>query len=214
MSISTPLDEREAAADPFAQFSRWMDEAEQSSRLAAAAALATAATNGRPSIRMVLVVAWDDSGFVFHSDYRSRKAIELAANPNAALLFDWDERGRQVRIEGTVAPIAPEESDAYAATRARAALIVEHASQQSASVESRSALLGKVSAVEAAFGAEPIARPATWGGYRLRPQRFEFWQHRDDRLHDRLLYEAQSAMTPDSATPASTKNWQRTRLQP
>ena len=209
MSFSTPLEEPDAATDPFELFAPWMDEARQLSRFAGAAALATATADGVPSLRMVLVVIWGASGFVFHSDHRSRKALELVANPNAALLFDWDELGRQVRVEGTVTQISPKESDAYAATRPRDALIVEHASEQSAPIDSRAELLSRLRAAEASFDAGVVPRPTTWGGYRLRPLRVEFWQHREDRLHDRLLYEA--APLIDADAPAS---WRRTRLQP
>lgn len=149
-------------------------------------ALATASADGRPSVRMVLMKQADESGIVFFSHYASRKGRELAENPRAALLLYWEPLGRQVRIEGVVAPVADAESDAYFAARPLGARLSALASPQSRPVESREWLERRVA--ELAAGGEP-PRPEWWGGFRLVPDAWEFWQHGDDRLHDRFRYE-------------------------
>ena len=148
-------------------------------------ALATAAADGRPSVRMVLLKQADEDGLVFFSHYPSRKGRELEENRQAALLFHWDVLGRQVRVEGPVARVSADESDAYFATRPLGARMSAVASPQSRPVESRAELEARVAELEAA-GAP--ARPAWWGGFRLVPDAWEFWQHRDNRLHDRFRY--------------------------
>jgi pyridoxamine 5'-phosphate oxidase len=153
-----------------------------------AAAVATASSDGAPSVRMVLVKQADESGFVFYSNYQSRKAAELAANPRAALLFHWDLVGRQVRIEGPVARTSPEESAAYVRTRPRASQVSALASPQSAVIESREWLERRVAELAAAYDGGELPVPEVWGGFRLTAETFEFWQHREDRLHDRLRY--------------------------
>jgi pyridoxamine 5'-phosphate oxidase len=171
-------------ADPLAQFRKWFDEAAGVVRLREAMALATATTGGAPSVRMVLLKVADERGFVFFTHYTSRKGRELEANPNAALLFHWDPLGRQVRIEGAVGRVSAEESDAYFETRPHGARIGANASRQSEVLADRAELERRVRALE---GVDP-GRPASWGGFRLLPSAWEFWQHRDDRLHDRFRY--------------------------
>jgi pyridoxamine 5'-phosphate oxidase len=171
-------------ADPLAQFRKWFDEAAGVVRLREAMALATATAGGAPSVRMVLLKVADERGFVFFTHYTSRKGRELEANPNAALLFHWDPLGRQVRIEGAVERVSAQESDAYFETRPQGARIGANASRQSEVLVDRAELERRVRALE---GMDP-GRPASWGGFRLLPSAWEFWQHRDDRLHDRFRY--------------------------
>ena len=151
-------------------------------------ALATATAGGAPSARMVLLKGFDKRGLVFYSHYTSRKGRELAANPQAALLFHWSPLGRQVRVEGTVEHVSAAESDAYFATRPRGAQLGAHASRQSEALVSRGASREAGGAGEAEFEG-PVPRPPTWGGFLLVPTAWEFWQHRDSRLHDRFRYE-------------------------
>jgi pyridoxamine 5'-phosphate oxidase len=179
------LRRRDLDAEPLAQFRRWFAEAAPLVRAPEAMALATAAPDGRPSVRMVLMKQADEAGFVFFTQVTSRKGGELAANPHAALLFHWDALGRQVRIEGRVEAVEGVESDAYFDSRPLGARLAALASPQSRVVESREALEAGVE--ELAAAGEP-ARPATWGGYRLVPDAWEFWQHRANRLHDRFRY--------------------------
>ena len=179
-----PLRREDLDADPLRQFERWFDEAREVVRMPEAMALATAAATGAPSVRMVLLKQADEDGFVFFSHDPSRKGRELEANPAAALLFYWDPLGRQVRVEGTVERIPAGESDAYFATRPQGAQAGAHASRQSEVLESREELEGRV----ADLGPGPLPRPEWWGGFRLVPEAWEFWQHRDSRLHDRFRY--------------------------
>ena len=151
-----------------------------------AMAVATATSDGRPSVRMVLLKGFDEQGFVFFTGYESRKGGELATNPRAALLFYWDPLGRQVRIEGPVERVAEAESDAYFRSRPRGAQISASVSPQSRVVESRAGL--EALAAELEVRGDEIPRPPAWGGFRLAPQTYEFWQHRANRLHDRLRY--------------------------
>jgi pyridoxamine 5'-phosphate oxidase len=137
---------------------------------------------------MVLVKSADESGIVFYSNYESRKGRELAANPRAALLFHWDVLGRQVRVEGSVARTSGEESAVYVRSRPRASQLSALASPQSRTIESREALEQLVAQLAAEYEGSPLPTPDLWGGFRLAPETFEFWQHRDDRLHDRLRY--------------------------
>jgi pyridoxamine 5'-phosphate oxidase len=172
-------------ADPLAQFRRWFDEAAGIVRVREAMAVATATPGGAPSVRMVLLKAADERGLVFFTHYTSRKGRELEENPQAALLFHWDPLGRQVRVEGAVGRVSAEESDAYFATRPEGARIGANASRQSEVLAGgRAELERRVAELE---GADQ-ARPAWWGGFRLVPAAWEFWQHRDDRLHDRFRY--------------------------
>jgi pyridoxamine 5'-phosphate oxidase len=199
-----PLDELEAGDDPFDLFGRWFAAAVAVPiELANAMVLATAAADGRPSARMVLLKGWDRSGFVFFTDYGSRKADELAANGAAALLFWWTPMARQIRIEGGASRIDGAESDAYFATRPRESNLSAMASEQSRPIESRAALDERYAQWERAWHGHELVRPEGWGGYRVTPERFEFWQGRENRLHDRLLYR----LNPD-------RTWTRERLSP
>jgi pyridoxamine 5'-phosphate oxidase len=180
--------EAEADPDPLVQFGRWFARASEVVRLPEAAALATADASGTPSVRMVLLRGFDELGFVFHTDYGSRKARELVAHPVGALLLHWDALGRQIRIEGPVVKTSAEESDRYYASRPRDRQIAAHASEQSRPIGSRDELDRRVADVAARFRGHEVPRPVSWGGFRLRPESYEFWQGHDDRLHDRLLY--------------------------
>jgi len=182
-----PLHRSDLDPDPLRQFERWFGEARDLVRAPEAMALATAAAGGAPSVRMVLLKQAGEAGLVFYTHDSSRKGRELEANPEAALLFHWDALGRQVRVEGPVERVPAEEADAYFATRPRGAQIGAHASQQSEVLASRDELERRVEELEAELGAE-VPRPARWVGYRLVPRAWEFWQHRDSRLHDRFRY--------------------------
>jgi pyridoxamine 5'-phosphate oxidase len=187
--FATPLRVQDADPDPFRQFDRWFGEAARAGvRAPEAAALATASADGAPSVRMVLVKQTGEGGFVFFTNYGSRKGNELAANPRAALLFHWDPTGRQVRIEGPVQRLDPGESAAYVHSRPRASQLSALASPQSRPVANREQLERRVAGLAAQHEREELPVPDFWGGFRLLPEEFEFWQHREDRLHDRLRY--------------------------
>jgi pyridoxamine 5'-phosphate oxidase len=177
-------------ADPFRQFDAWFDAARaEGLPLPQACALATASPDGRPSARMVLLKdASPDGGFVFATSYTSRKGRDLAENGRAALLFYWHAFGRQVRIEGTVERVSPEESDAIFLARPRDSRISALASRQSEGLETRELLEARVRKLEADLGRQEVERPEFWGGYRLVPDELEFWQHRENRLHIRFVY--------------------------
>jgi pyridoxamine 5'-phosphate oxidase len=184
-----PLREQDLDPDPLRQFALWFQEAGTAGvRMPEAAALATASTEGAPSVRMVLVKEVGERGFVFFSNYASRKGLELAANPRGALLFYWDPLGRQVRVEGAVARVSAEESAAYVRSRPRASQLSALASPQSQTIDSREALEQRVAELEARYGEGQLPLPTDWGGFRLTPQTVELWQQRHDRLHDRLRY--------------------------
>lgn len=184
-----PLRESDVDPDPFRQFSAWFFEATRSGvRIPEAAALATAAPDGAPSVRMVLVKEMEREGFVFYSNYDSRKGHELGANPRAALLFYWDPLGRQVRIEGEAHPVGQAESAAYIQTRPRGSQLSALASPQSQPIPGREWLEDRVAELARAYDGREVPLPEAWGGFRLLPESLEFWQHREDRLHDRLLY--------------------------
>lgn len=189
VSDHAPLREEELDPDPGRQFALWFGDATDAGIPAPeAAALATAAPDGAPSVRMVLVKQYDERGFVFYTGYESRKGSELAANPRAALLFHWPPLGRQVRIEGGVERTTEAETAAYVRTRPRASQLSALASPQSRAIESREVLERRVAELAAEYeGADPPL-PEAWGGFRLVPSSFEFWQNREDRLHDRLRY--------------------------
>jgi pyridoxamine 5'-phosphate oxidase len=186
------LDEKTADANPLDTFRRWFAEAQQSGlRMPEAMTVATASKEGWPSARMLLLKNADDRGFVFYTNYNSRKAKDLDENPRAALVFHWSPLEYQVRVEGTVTRTSTDESDAYFKTRPRDSQIGAHASPQSEVISDRSTLEQRVEELTESFGDEEIARPENWGGYLLKPERIEFWKGRVGRLHDRLLYERQ-----------------------
>ena len=183
------LREEDLDADPVAQFRAWLAAAEEAAiRLPETMILATATRDGRPSARAVLLKGVDAGGFVFYTSYESRKARELAENPRAALVFLWDALGRQVRVEGSVARVPVAESEAYFRTRPLGSRIGAWASRQSAPLESRAALEQRAAELAAEYDGREMPLPPFWGGYRLAPDAIEFWQHREDRLHDRLRY--------------------------
>jgi pyridoxamine 5'-phosphate oxidase len=199
-----PLREADVDADPIRQFAAWFAQAERAGAPAPeAAALATAAADGSPSVRMVLVKQADNRGFVFYTNYESRKGRELAANPRAALMFYWSLVGRQVRVTGDVGRTTAEESATYIRTRARGSRLSALASPQSRPVADRASLERRVADLQARYGEVELPLPANWGGFRLTPDAIEFWQNRADRLHDRLLY----TRGPDG-------RWQLERLAP
>jgi len=182
------LHEKDLAPDPFAQFGNWFDEALQSGiALPNAMTLATATKKGRPSARAVLLKGFDAHGFVFYTHYRSRKGRELEQNPQAMLLFCWEELERQVGIEGRVEQVPAAESDRYFASRPLGARLSAIVSPQSETVAGREDLEARLEEAAKRWRDAP-PRPPHWGGYRLAPDRFEFWQGRRDRLHDRLCY--------------------------
>lgn len=198
-----PLLEEEAGDDPIALFDRWFTSALESEPDSTAMTLATVGADGRPRARIVLLKDYSHRGFVFFTNYDSRKARDLAENPHASLLFFWRSLERQVRVEGTVEKVSAGESDAYFETRPIESRISVYASRQSQPVKSRDALEALFNAAAARFDGKPVPRPEWWGGYRLVPDALEFWQGRTQRLHDRLRY----ARQPEGS-------WQRDRLAP
>ncbi len=175
--------------DPLEQFRRWYADAEGAGiKAPQAMALATSTADGAPSVRMVLLKGADERGFVFFTGYVSRKAGELDANPRASLLFHWEPLGRQLRVEGRVERVAEQESDAYFSTRPRGAQLAAAASLQSSVLSDRAEIDTRVDELTREHEGSEVRRPEHWGGYRLVPETYEFWQHRADRLHDRLRY--------------------------
>jgi pyridoxamine 5'-phosphate oxidase len=184
-----PLREQDVEADPLAQFAAWYEQARVAGmRMPEAAAVATAAADGSPSVRMVLVKGFDERGFVFFTNYSSRKGDELAENPRAALLFHWDPLGRQVRIAGAVTRTSAEETAAYVRTRPRGSRLSALASPQSEVVADREQLERAVAELAERYGEGELPTPEGWGGFRVAVEQIEFWQQRSDRLHDRLRY--------------------------
>jgi pyridoxamine 5'-phosphate oxidase len=175
-------------ADPIAEYIRAATRAEQRGLDTAPAALGTADVAGRPAVRIVLIRHVDDRGFVFHTNYNSRKGTELSGNPYAALCVHWPALEEQIRIEGRVERITAEESDAYFDARPRGSQIGAWASEQSADLPSRADLEARTREIEERFQGRAVPRPPHWGGLRVVPDRMEFWYGRPDRLHDRVLY--------------------------
>jgi pyridoxamine 5'-phosphate oxidase len=197
------LAEGEVAEDPLVQFQRWFDEAVAAGlREPNAMTLATVGADGRPSARVVLLKSFDAAGFVFFTNYESRKGRELDQSGQAALVFYWGDLERQVRIEGAVARLAPAESDGYFASRPLSAQLGAWASPQSRPLAGRAELEARLAAAGERFGAAAPPRPPFWGGYCVTPTLIEFWQGRPSRLHDRILYQRQATA------------WAVTRLAP
>jgi pyridoxamine 5'-phosphate oxidase len=183
------LDEANVSSDPLTQFERWFTEAREAKVMEPnAMALATATREGAPSVRMVLLKGADQRGFVFFTDYRSRKGAELEANPRAALVLHWSELERQVRITGDVTRTSAEESEAYYRSRPLGSRLGAWVSHQSQAIPSRDVLEGGLREVERRFAGGDVPLPPYWGGYRVRPEAIEFWQGRQNRLHDRVRY--------------------------
>ena len=199
-----PFDEGDLEPDPLVLFGRWFEEAQGEDAFEPnAVALATASADGAPSVRMVLMKAYDEQGVTFFTNYGSRKAGELDVNPRAALLFHWPELGRQVRIEGDVERVGREESVAYAQSRSRPSQLSALASPQSRVVPDRAWLEQRVAELAAEHEGGEVPVREDWGGYRLAPAAWEFWQHRPDRLHDRFRFE-----------PDGSGGWVTERLGP
>jgi len=188
--MSTGLDEKTIDPDPITQFQTWLNDAfAVKLPLPEAMTLATATPEGMPSARMVLLKQVDHEGFVFFTNYNSAKARQLDANPNAALVFYWAQLDRQVRVEGSVTRTSAEESREYVATRPRESQVGAWASEQSEAIACRAALEERAGELEERYRDQEVDRPEHWGGYRLKPERIEFWKSRIGRLHDRLLYQ-------------------------
>jgi pyridoxamine 5'-phosphate oxidase len=198
------LEESDTDPNPIQQFRTWFDEALATNlHEPNAMVVATATPDGRPSARVVLLKGFDERGFVFYTNYEGRKSRELEANPYAALLFYWGELERQVRLEGRVGRIPEEESDAYFAGRPRGSQLGAWASEQSRPIKDRGALKKRLRELEAEYESREVPRPPFWGGYRVEPETMEFWQGRENRLHDRLVYRR-----------SEDGGWGRERLQP
>ncbi len=202
-AVMAGLSEEAAGNEPLPLFRRWFNEAEKAGIfLPESMALATATPDGKPSVRFVLLKGYGDGGFVFFTNYGSRKASELEANPEATLIFHWAILQRQVRLEGAAERISPEDSEAYFHSRPRGSQIGAWASAQSEPLPSRRELEDRVKKYESEFRGKDIPLPPFWGGYRLKPRSIEFWQGRASRLHDRIKFVREGG------------GWKRVRLYP
>ena len=201
---SEGLSEADAAADPLEQFRAWFDEAKQADILDPnAMTLATCGADGVPEARIVLLKSFDEQGFAFYTNYRSDKAAQLKDNPRASLMFYWDKLNRTVRLVGDVTRVPRDMSERYFSGRPRASQIAAWISEQSRPIADRDALEARFDECEKKFEGRDVPAPPFWGGFRLRPQTYEFWQGQPSRMHDRLRYDKQ----PDGS-------WQRVRLCP
>jgi pyridoxamine 5'-phosphate oxidase len=200
----TPLLENNTKADPVKQFEKWFEEAREADVPEQnAMTLATATTDGRPSARVVLLKGFSDEGFVFYTNYLSRKGKEITKNPLGALTFFWPSMERQIRIEGTLEKVSREQSEKYFHSRPKNSQIGAIASPQSQEIEGRDMLEKKWNELEVEYTGKDVPKPSFWGGYILRPRMIEFWQGRPSRLHDRILYKK-----------IDNKNWKKVRLAP
>ena len=200
--LGQPLSESESEADPFAQFAHWFAQVRETDLDPTAMVLATATREGRPSARNVLLKSVDSRGFVFYTNYNSRKGKDLTATGRGSLMFYWRSLERQVRIDGRAEKVSAEESDTYFATRPVESRWSVYASRQSEVIDSREALESRFTIARQEYG-DRVPRPAWWGGYRIVPEEFEFWQGRPSRLHDRLRYVKEASGA-----------WRRERLAP
>lgn len=223
--VADSLSSQDLATSPVEQFKLWLQNAREAKLIdATAMVVATADASGQPHSRVVLLKQFDESGFVWYTYQNSDKGQQIAENPQASILFYWRELERQVRIEGTVTKLDPALADDYFYSRPEGSRFSAAVSAQSMPVENRSVLEERVARLHTAYPDGNVPRPEVWGGYSLAPKRFEFWQGRADRLHDRFIYtpeEESSANSADSSADSSTdssaklaKTWTTTRLQP
>jgi len=198
------LSEKSVAKDPFSQFSKWFTEAMDGGIFEPnAMILATASPDGKPSLRTMLLKGFDNKGFIFYTNYLSRKGKEIARNPNASILFFWPELERQIRIEGVLEKVSKEESEHYFRSRPIPSQLGAIVSQQSQEIQSKELLVDKLAYLQQQYEGKEVPKPSYWGGYILKPQVVEFWQGGPARLHDRIVYKK-----------ADKNNWKIVRLAP